>query len=406
MSQKTNSLSADLRGAGKLTIDAITGITDIVESLHHAISPVSGIPGTGQQYRTRGITGFVYRSIRTITGVVGDGIDAGLNQLNSILGEMDSSPAREATLSALNGVLGDHLVARNNPLAIPMQFRRNGLPLDERALYEAIQQCNGKLAIMVHGSCMNDLQWNRKGHDHGAALARDLGILPVYVHYNTGLHISENGKSFAGLLETVFAQLPHPPELFIIGHSMGGLVSRSACHYGKISGHRWLDHLQKLIFLGTPHHGALLEKGGNWINILMDTNPYSSPFSRLGKTRSCGITDLRYGNVLDDDWNGRCRFEFSGDQRKPVSLPDGVQCYSIAACTGEEPGRLGNGLIGDGLVTLSSALGRHKNKELDLPFPANHQWIGREMNHMDLLNHPEVYATIGKWLKPRNPGVL
>jgi len=315
---------------------------------------------------------------------------------------MDSSPAREATLAALNGVLGDHLVASNNPLAIPMQFRRDGKPMNERALDEAIQQCNGRLAIMVHGSCMNDLQWNRKGHDHGAALAAELDILPVYVHYNTGLHISENGRNFASLLETVFAQSPHPPELFIIGHSMGGLVARSACHYGKLSGYSWLDHLQKLIFLGTPHHGAPLEKGGNWINFLLDTNPYSSPFARLGKTRSCGITDLRYGHVLDDDWIGRCRFESSGDQRTPAPLPDGVQCYSIAASTGKEPGRLGDDLIGDGLVPLSSALGRHRIAELNLPFPTNHQWVGREMNHMDLLNHPEVYTTIEKWLKSQN----
>ena len=132
----------------------------------------------------------------------------------------------------------------------------------------------------------------------------------------------------------------------------------------------------------------------------MDTNPYSSPFSRLGKARSCGITDLRYGNVLDDDWNGHSRFELSGDQRKPVPLPDGVQCYSIAASTSKEPGKLGDDLIGDGLVPLSSALGRHKNEELNLPFPASHQWVGREMNHMDLLNHLQVYAAIEKWLKP------
>jgi hypothetical protein len=78
----------------------------------------------------------------------------------------------------------------------------------------------------------------------------------------------------------------------------------------------------------------------------------------------------------------------------------------LHVCTSEEPGRLGDELIGDGLVTLSSALGRHENKELALQFPTNHQWIGRGMNHLDLLNHPKVYATIEKWLKPRYPGVL
>ena len=399
MPRNPSNLSTDLRGVGSLTIDAITGITDIVESLHHTITSFSGIPGVRDQYRTKGITGMVYRNIRTVTELVGDGIDALLDRLSSMLGEKDSSPGREAVLSALNGVLGDHLVARNNPLAIPMQFRRNGKPLNEQALSEAVQQSKGRLAIMVHGSCMNDLQWNRQGHDHGAALARDLGFVPIYVHYNTGLHISENGRKFSDLLETVIDQSPQPIELFIIAHSMGGLVSRSACHYGKISGHTWLNHLRKLVFLGTPHHGAPLERGGNWIDIILEINPYSAPFSRLGKIRSSGITDMRYGNVVDDDWKGRDRFEHSGDQRIPVPLPEGVQCYSIAATPGKESNTLGDNLIGDGLVTLSSALGRHKNAELNLLFPETHQWVGRNMKHMDLLSHPKVYETIKKWLR-------
>ena len=398
MPRNPSNLSTDLRGVGNLTIDAITGITDIVESLHHTITSFSGVLGARNQYRTKGITGIVYQNIHTVTELVGDGIDALLGRLSSMLGEKDTSPGREAVLSALNGVLGDHLVARNNPLAIPMQFRRNGKPLNEQALSEAIQQSNGRLAIMVHGSCMNDLQWNKQGHDHGAALARDLEFVPVYVHYNTGLHISENGREFSDLLETIIDQSPQPIELFIIAHSMGGLVSRSACHYGKTSGHTWPNHLRKLVFLGTPHHGSLLEKGGNWIDIILKISPYSAPFSRLGKIRSCGVTDMRYGNVVDDDWKGRDRFEFSGDQRIPVPLPKGIQCYSIAATTGKESNKLGDDLIGDGFVTLRSALGRHKNAELNLLFPETHQWVGRNMKHMDLLNHPEVYETIKKWL--------
>ena len=399
MPRNPNNLSTDLRGAGRLTIEAITGITDIVESLHHTITSLSGRLGTPDQDRTKGITGMVYRNIRSVTEVVGDGIDVLLSRLSSKLGEKDSSPGREAVLSALNGVLGDHLVARNNPLAIPMQFRRNGKSLNEQSLLETIQQSGGRLAIMIHGSCMNDLQWNRQGHNHGATLAHDLGFTPLYVHYNTGLHISENGKKFSDLLETIIAQSPTPITLFIVAHSMGGLVSRSACHYGKESGHTWVNHIRKLVFLGTPHHGAPLEKGGNWIDTILKISPYSAPFSRLGKIRSCGITDLRYGNVLEDDWKECDRFEFSGDQRTPVPLPEDVQCYSIAATTGKESSKLGDSLMGDGLVTLNSALGRHKNAELNLLFPQSHQWVGRNMSHLDLLNHPEVYETIKEWLR-------
>ena len=392
---------SDIRGTGKLTIDAIRGITDLVEAMHHTIANLGGILGGPNQTRATGITGMVYRNIRTVSGLVGDGIDLLLKQFSSLLGEKCSSPEREVVLAALNGVLGDHLAARNNPLTIPMQFRRNGVPLamGDQAFSQAVRQSDGKIALMVHGSCMNDLQWNRQGHDHGAALARDLGYLPVYLHYNTGLHISQNGREFAGLIEVFINQLPQPIELVIIAHSMGGLVSRSACHYGKVAGHSWLNHLLKIVFLGTPHHGAPLERAGNWIDIILEISPYSAPFSRLGKVRSAGVTDLRYGNILDEDWKGRDRFECSGDHRSAAPLPDGLQCYTIAATTGKKLNIFGDQLIGDGLVTLNSALGRHKKADLNLLFPEPHQWIGRDMNHMDLLNHPEVYETIKRWLE-------
>ena len=117
---------------------------------------------------------------------------------------------------------------------------------------------------------MNDLQWKRKGHDHGAALARDLAYTPVYLHYNSGLHISTNGRAFAELLEALVRLWPVPlTELVLIGHSMGGLVARSACHYGALARHEWLRRLDKLVFLGTPHHGAPLERGGNWVDMLL-----------------------------------------------------------------------------------------------------------------------------------------
>ena len=399
MTQNSTNPSTDLRGLGNLTIDAIIGVTNIVESLHLTIAGGSGTAAAPDQQRTKGIPGLVYRNIRAVTGLVGNGIDIVLDQLSLVIGDIESSPRREALLATLNGVLGDHLVASSNPLAIPMQFRRDGQPMDEQALTETIQQSNGKLVLLVHGLCLNDLQWNREGHDHGAALARDLGYVPLYVHYNSGLHISENGRKLSDLLKTISDLSPQPLELVIIAHSMGGLVARSACHYGQKSGQLWLNQLQKIIFLGTPHHGAPLEKGGNWIDVVMGISSYSAPFSRLGKIRSSGFTDLRYGNVVDDDWQGRDRFQLSGDPRIPVPLPEGVQCYAIAATTANGSSKLGDDLIGDGLVPISSALGRHNNAELNLLFPENQQWIGRNMNHLDLLNNPQVYETIQKWVE-------
>ncbi len=332
-------LSADLRGLGSLTIEAIIGITDIVESVHSTITSFSMLHGTHDKPRTGGISGLVYRNIRTVTKIVGGGIDVLLDQLSSDPVVVESTPSREALLSVVNGVLGDHLAATNNPLAIPMRFRRNGIPLTRQELSGAIRKSGGRLVIMVHGSCMNDLQWNKDGHNHGAALASDLGIVPLYLHYNTGLHISENGHKFSDLLETIIKESAQTLEIDIIAYSMGGLVTRSACAYAKSTGQSWLNHLQKIVFLGTPHHGVPLEKGGSLIDSLLELNPYSAPFARLGKIRSCGITDMRYGNIVDDDWKGRNRFGFTGDKRVPVPLPEDVECYTIAAVRGKEPNR-------------------------------------------------------------------
>jgi pimeloyl-ACP methyl ester carboxylesterase len=187
-------------------------------------------------------------------------------------------------------------------------------------------------------------------------------------------------------------------ELVMIGHSMGGLVSRSACHYGVESGHNWPPLLRKLVFLGTPHHGAPLERGGHWVDVILGTSAYTAPFARLGKIRSAGVTDLRHGSLLDEDWEGRDRFADSRDLRQPVPLPDRVKCYAIAATTGKRAGDLSDRLLGDGLVPVSSALGRHADPRLTLSFPESRQWIGYGMNHLDLLNHPEVYAAVRRWL--------
>lgn len=328
--------------------------------------------------------GLIYRSIRGITRLVGGGIDVALAPFTR-LGKGTSSTGREAVLAALNGVLGDRLVATGNPLAIPMRFR-HGAPSGRRLL------------VLAHGLCMNDLQWNRKGHDHGAALARDLGYTPVYLHYNTGLHISTNGRAFAELIEDLVAHWPVPVEkLVILAHSMGGLVTRSACHYGSVAGHSWLRHLKKAVFLGTPHHGSALERGGNRLDSILEVSRYTAPLSRLGKVRSAGITDLRHGNLLDEDWEGQDRFESPEDLRQPLPLPDGVQCYAMAAAA-SEAGDLKSRLLGDGLVPVDSALGRHEEAGRILAFPEPHQWIAPGMKHFDLLSRPEAYEKIREWL--------
>lgn len=398
---KNHITMSDLQGAGRLAVDATKGITGIVEELHAAITHGPGL-GTLTQGPIQGITWLVYRTINGVTTLVGGGIDAILSRLNAMLGKEEPlSFGREAVISAVNGVLGDYLAATQSPLAIPMRFRLNGKPLelDKRSLAGAIPQAGGKLLVMVHGLCMNDLQWDRSGHDHGTALSRDLGYTPVHLHYNSGRHISDNGRQFADVMASLLAAWPvRVEEVTIIGYSMGGLVTRSAFHYGKIAGQDWMRRVKHIVFLCAPHHGAPLERGGNLLNAVLGITPYTRPFVRLGNIRSAGITDLRYGNIIDEDRAGRNRFDRSGDQRQPTPLPSSAACYAIGATTGKQTGDIRSLLIGDGLVPINSALGRHKNPALCLSFPDSHTWIRYEINHLDVLNHPDVYEKIREWL--------
>lgn len=392
--------SSDLRGASRLIIDAVLGVTGIVESMHRNISGLAPIVGRPRNGGTKGITGLVYRGVRGVAQAVGIGLDAALAQLAPLLKIRRTSPRSEAVLAALNGVLGDYLVASNNALAISMRLRKDGrhLALDRRALRENFPHPGTRLIVLVHGLCMNDLQWHRKGQDHGISLARDHGCTPLYLHYNSGLHISENGREFADLLEQLVQGWPVPVrEIVIIGHSMGGLVSRSACHYATLAGHAWPRRLKKLVFLGTPHYGAPLERAGNWVEILLGVSPYTAPFARLGTIRSAGVKDLRYGNIVDEAWKGASARRAS-DPRTRVPLPKGVQCFAIAATTQLQSGRSFVRLRGDGLVPVKSALGQHENAALSLPIPASRQYICYGLNHLDLLSSREVCDRIHRWL--------
>jgi len=393
--------ASDIQGASKLAVDAAVGLTRLVETMHHNIVRAPGILGTPTRAPMRGLTGLVYRSIRGVMGLVGGGVNGILERLVPLLQQESSSARREAVLSALNGVLGDHLTGSGNPLAIAMRLRRDGkaLELTTAGLAAAIPNPRGRILLLVHGLCLGDLQWRREGHDHGAELEREGGFTSVYLNYNTGLHVSANGRACAESIDALLKSWPVPvEELAIMGHSMGGLVARSACHYGEIAGHAWLARLRRIVFLGTPHHGAPLERGGHWIDVVLDASPYTAAFTRLGRIRSAGITDLRYGNLLDEDWRGRDRFARSKDRRAVVPLPQGVECFALAASLSKQPGGLRGRLLGDGLVPVASALGRHASAARTLPIPEANQWVGHGTGHLDLLDRAEVYRQLRRWL--------
>jgi hypothetical protein len=394
--------ASDLRGLARLGIDGVLGITDLVEAMHHTIASRAPIGGLSPAGRTRGITGFVYRAVRGTTRLVGHAGDALLGALPSrgLAPNAARHPPREALLAALNGVWGDHLADSGNPLAIAMTLRPGHRRFIATAASPDAASVSGHVLVLAHGLCMNDLQWRRHGHDHGAALAQALGCTPLYLHYNSGRHISSNGRDFADLLERTLAHWPVPVrELSIVGHSMGGLVARSACHHAQQQQLAWLAHLKTLAFLGTPHHGAPLERGGHLVDTVFGLSPYVAPFRRLGGSRSAGITDLRYGNLQDADWQARATSPQRRDDRRPTPLPPGVGVGVVAATLARDAGSRRGRLLGDGLVPLASALGEHADPALALALPASQQLVVPEASHWDLLDRPEVAAQLVRWLQ-------
>lgn len=399
--------AADLRGASRLAIDAVTGVVDLVEAVH---ANVVGLPGlldaSGARSGVGGLAGWVYRRIRGTTRRVGSGIDAALATLAPVLDRGLSLPQRDAVVAALNGVLGDHLADTANPLAIPMRLRREGRPLSlgPRALRRDLPQATGRVLVLAHGLCMNDRQWCYGGHDHGAALARERGYTPLYLHYNTGRRISDNGRALSALLERLARAWPVPiDELVVVGHSMGGLVARAACAVAQDAtarGHdiRWLPHLRRLVFLGTPHHGAPLERAGSWVDLLLGASPYTAPFARLGRIRSAGIRDLRHGNVRRSDWHGGD--DRREDRRSPTPLPPHVAAYAIAATT-QAPRGDGHrdALRGDGLVQVASAFGQHAQPRFRLRIPPSRRALVYGTHHLGLLGSHAVYAHLRRWLR-------
>ena len=361
---------AELRGIAQLAVDGVHGVTDLVEQLHHTILSLAPPIAPARRGTTRGITGFVYRRVRDVTHGVGWAIDTALSPFAGA--PAPRTLQAEAVLSALNGVLGDHLAARGNPLAIPMSLRRDGRELDVRA------QTGRRLLVLVHGLCMNDRQWRRDGHDHGEALAAEHGYVPLYLRYNTGRPIADNGAELAALLQALVDSWPEPIErLAIVGHSMGGLVARSACAAARRDGLGWLAQLDRMVFLGTPHDGAPLERIGHWVDRALGVSPYTAPFVRIGGVRSAGIQDLRHGHI--------------GDADSDAAWPRGVRCYAIAG-TRDDAQPLPARPRGDGLVPVDSALGKR------LRLPRSQRAICAGVDHFQLLGDATVYRQLAQWL--------
>jgi pimeloyl-ACP methyl ester carboxylesterase len=425
-------MNARIRGLRSLVHDAIEVITNLVEEtqaaeakrvvgvLSHA-QPVGEAAAKAEDVR-KAVAGLVFDSVRLVNRGVQSATDLASAALElavpeqvveRIAKQVDASTSETLTgfvdnaQAALNAVVGDFLAARANGLAISMTFAHAGTPyaLTPESLGAVIAAPTPKLAIFVHGLGCNESSWRigaegmhgDKDANYGAFLARDLGFTPLYLRYNTGLHISQNGRELAELLDTLVAAYPVPiSEITLIGYSMGGLVVRSAAHYAAEQQRPWVARLKHVVCIGSPHLGAPLEKASNVLSSLLgmvDVAGTQVP-RKILNARSAGVKDLRFGYIADEDWTDKDPDALLTDASRDVPLLPGVS-YAFVAASMLAEGERGGSLVGDMMVQLPSATGRGDGTR-QVEFHMGHIVYG--VNHIGLLNHPDVYTQLRAFL--------
>lgn len=314
---------------------------------------------------------------------------------------MQRSPAGRAVIGALNGAFGDTLIRQRNALALDMTVRRRGrdLELTKAVLRHAYPNAKPKLAVFVHGLCETDEAWKLGAARHvpyGHRMEIELGYTPIYLRYNTGRHISENGRDLAELLQYLVANWPTDVhEVTLVGHSMGGLVGRSACHYGADS--PCVAKVRHVFTLGTPHQGAPLEQATNAATAALARLPETRPLARALNLRSSGIKDLRYGYLVDECWMDQDCDAYLRNSSRELPFLDTARHYFICATLSREPDAAVGRIIGDLLVLQPSAWA-HEGKGKRMRFPIEHYYHLGKANHFDLLNHPAIFDQIRRCL--------
>jgi pimeloyl-ACP methyl ester carboxylesterase len=233
-----------------------------------------------------------------------------------------------------------------------------------------------RIVLFVHGLGETEHAWRLygeacAGEGYAERVASATGATPLLLRYNTGLPMADNGAALSLVLTDLQNRWPEAVRrLDLVGHSMGGLVLRHACHHAVQTGQPWVGAVRRMIYLGSPHRGAPLAHRVDQLATQLSRWSRSRTWGEFLDRRSAGIRDLVAG-VSDTE----------------VPLLAHASHHAVAACvTSSEHHPLANAL-GDLLVPVDSARGALTDVE---PLTSSH--------HFHLLNDPDVHDHLLRWL--------
>jgi hypothetical protein len=343
--------SSELGAAAELAFEGFGGTVRMVEEVHGAIAARTPGGDALQGAVARG----VYAGVRGVGALVGAGVGGAIRVAGGGPA-VSASPAGRLAVGALNGLLGDRLDDGDSALAVPMG-------------YDVVGAVTPFPVVFVHGLCESGFAWRIRAERHGGTYASRVvdGVdrTAVFVTYNSGVAVLENGARLSVLLEDLVAEWPVPVEgLALVGHSMGGLVIRAAADGGDAS---WVDLVDTTVSLGTPHRGAPLAQAAALAIRALEVAPESRPFGAV-LAGSAGIRDLVRGLELP--------------------LIPGARHHAVAATVSASAGHVVGRVVGDLLVLTASA---HGIEDATLVHVGSH-------DHFDLLNSPALDEHLRAWL--------
>ena len=380
------------------------GIAEVHRAIAGRIFRATGRSSAPVRVAHDAISSGVYAALRAGAQMTGHGFDlAFARRRDPAARRLSTTPRGAAVIGAVIGLRGDSPELEGSPLCEPMSVRVEGeaLKLDPTAIAASFPDAGGRLVVFLHGLMETEFAWQRGVRQnrgtYGSRLRSDLGLTPVFVRYNSGRRLSENGRELSELLERLVPAWPvEVTQLALVGHSMGGLVARSACHIAVEEGASWVRLIRHTVSLGSPHMGAPIEQGMHLLSAGLAAVPETRPVANFLRRRSGGIRDLRHGSLTDEDWRGRDHDALRAAACKEVPLLEGATHCFVSATITRSPRHPVGRLLGDSLVLVPSASGRGRTRQLG--FRTEHGAHVGEASHLALLNHPHVYDRLRGWL--------